>query len=167
MAFDDAVGRLAVLAGADPQRAIADEHERWRLYEESLRHVNRRAAVLEAVRHDGNSRLVSAVVIRALELVPDDQRSSWVEVVPAGNQRDFAAGRARELGLVEELAREPGSHVREADLRGWSPWLQLRLSGQVTDTDVLALLAEHGATRRIRTLARRRLGLPGSSSARS
>ena len=163
-AFDEAVGRLADLAGADPQFAIADEQERWRLYEESLHHVSRRVLVLEAVRHDANGLLVSAVVVRALELVPDDQRSRWVEIVPDGKQRDFAARRARELGLVEQLAGESGKQVRESDVRAWSPWLQLRVAGQVTNTAVLALLTEHGATRRIRNLAQHRLGSPGSSS---
>jgi hypothetical protein len=85
--FDEAVAKLAVLASVDPRSVVADERERWRLYEKSLLHVSRRPVVLGAVRGDDNGPLASAAVVRALGLVLDAERATWVRALPVGKQR--------------------------------------------------------------------------------
>ena len=155
--FDEAVTRLATLAEIDPGQAIVDEHSRWGLYRNALADADQRAALLQVLRVDPNRPLVSAVVIRALELVSADERTVWLDVLPPGPQRDYAQRRAVELGLLEGLLEDADSQVEEADARAWSPWLQVRLAEAAAGREVLAVLAEVGDTKRIRDQARQRL----------
>jgi hypothetical protein len=153
---EGAVVQLAVLAGVEPRQAVADGYTRWRLYEESLRHLDRRSLVLEAVRTEDDGPLAAATVVQALERASDAERATWVGALPVGKERDFAARRAREFAQLAEIMGGDGAAAREEDVRDWSQWLQLRLAEQVTSKRVLELLAEHGMTRRIRHLAGRR-----------
>ncbi|MFI6680467.1 hypothetical protein [Kribbella sp. NPDC050470] len=153
----EAIEWLSDRAGRDAREVLADEHVRWQLYKESLRDAGGRAVVLRALEDDDNSPLVSATVVRAIELVPEKERAAWVEVVPAGRQRDFAARRAIEVGILERLVADDDTKLGGDDTRHWSQWLQLRVAEDANSAEVLRGLAGSGATKRIRNLAGQRL----------
>jgi hypothetical protein len=151
-----ALAELAALAGVDPRRLPADEHERWHLYQESLRQVSRWPLVLETVRFEVDTAVATSTVLLALEFVPDSERATWVAATPAGKNRVFAEKRAHDLALLEDLVGNRQVLVGEGDVLEWSQWLQLRLAEHAVSKNLLDLLAEHGLTRRIRHHARQR-----------
>jgi hypothetical protein len=152
--FNRAVKELAVLAGFDVGAALNDEHVRWSLYETSMVDPSRRRLLRDAVRGESSIPLASAAVVRIIEAVPDGERAEWVELLPAGRLREFAASRAAELRVLEDLAADVGTGSRSQEIEGWSQWLQLRVAEEIERPEVLDALARLGATRRIRRLAR-------------
>ncbi|MBO0609207.1 hypothetical protein [Myceligenerans salitolerans] len=157
--FDEALRELAAMAGADAQPAHDDEHVRWTLYEASLPDPERRGVLQDALRGEANAPLVSAVVTKALELVPDGERRQWVDLLPPGPLRDFARVRATELGIWESLAAGERPVDGPAEIDAWSRWLQLRIAEQLDSVRLLEELSQAGATKRIRRSARERLRL--------
>lgn len=154
--FEDAVRRLAIEMGADPDPPVVDEHARWRLYDEALVDARRHAAVLSALAGDENSPLVSAVVVKAIELVGAEKRATWVDVLPAGRGRDYVQKRCVELEVLQRLLADDAANVNASEVQAWSLWLQLRLAEGVSNRHALAALTESGASKRIRHLARQR-----------
>jgi hypothetical protein len=102
--FDEAVQGLALLAEIDAVPALEDEHVRWGLYEASVPDLSRHGLLQDAVRGEPVAPLASAVVVRALEVVPDEERARWVDLLPPGRLRHFAARRAAELRVLGDLA---------------------------------------------------------------
>lgn len=157
LSFDEAVVSLAKLADVDPEQAIVDEHARWDLYRTALAVADQRVAVLAVLPVDPNPPLVSAAVLRALELVSVDEREAWLGVLPPGPQHAYAQRRAVELGVLQGLVDDIDAQVDEDDARSWSQWLQVRLAGGAVSRKVLVVLSEVGDTKRIRNQARQRL----------
>ncbi|NML53437.1 hypothetical protein HHL19_06875 [Streptomyces sp. R302] len=152
-----AVRRLETLTG---QRVsgTADGHARWELYRAALASDAARPALLTAVTAEADGALASAVVGEVLERVPRAERGAWVDAL-APAVRAFCARRTDELGILEDL--RAGTRVPELGpglVEGWSDWLQLRITAEVSDPAVLRALAESGRTKRIRRTAAEALG---------
>ncbi|WAL63830.1 hypothetical protein ORV05_22905 [Amycolatopsis cynarae] len=137
----------------------ADEHARWNLYVRAAEVEHCWPQLREAIALEEDRAVASSLVVRMLERVPAEEREDWSCLLPAEEDRDFALRRARELNFLEAvLLGSPEEERGDLRFETWSPWLQLRLAGSSEDRDILALLAESGATRRIRAgaAARRR-----------
>ncbi|MFE5735490.1 hypothetical protein ACFQ7A_31905 [Streptomyces sp. NPDC056528] len=148
----DAVRLLETLTGS-VVLDVADSHARWELYGAALTSNAARPALLDAVVSETDAALASGVVGEALERVPRADRETWVRAL-APSVRAFSARRAHELGILEDLrsgtgAGEPGPELVD----GWSDWLQLRITTEVSDPSVLRVLAKSGRTKRIRRAA--------------
>lgn len=100
---------------------------------------------------------------RATDLHPEPAWDPWAaSIAPAVTRDPFLTGRLRDWTLFRVIALQ----------RPWQPnalldasnWLQLKAAG-AANPDALALLAEHGRTKRIRNTARAGLGQQGSGSA--
>lgn len=161
-AFSEAVRELALMSGIDWRVAVDDEHVRWNLYEASVPDRARRSLLRRAVRSEPNAPLASAVVVRVLEVVPDDERRQWADLLPQGRLRSFAVARSAELHLLDTLIEGGSTDVRRHDIEGWSEWLQVRLAQRIDRTQVLDELSRSGTTKRVRRLARERLDALGS-----
>lgn len=154
--FVVAVSELAARAGVDPELAVTDEHVRWDLYRKSLDDAGLRAQVLHTVGLDGETALASAVVVAALEFVPQRERSGWVDALPV-DVRGFASRRMHELAIFEAQIGVGAQAPTESAITEWSQWLQLRLATTTVNHELLDLLARAGSTKRIRNLASQRL----------
>lgn len=159
--FEAAITELASSLGGDGRTACADEHVRWRIYEKALAGAASREGARRALKLDPNAPLMSAVVIRALASSDSIERRLWIDVLPPGRQREFAEKRAREWAVYERLIGDVGARVDAREVAGWSQWLQEKLAASVGSEHVLRILAEAGATKRVRnTASRRRLSSP-------
>jgi hypothetical protein len=147
---------MAAIAGRS-DLDLDDGHGRWHLYEHL---IDRRLGfdlLRPAVAAEDDKVLAAAVVVRVLEVVPDEERDHWVALLPVEHQaysrRRADETRALDRAKAGSLAVEEG----ESNLDSWSDWLQLRLSAQAVDVGMIALLAERGRTKRIRRAAAERL----------
>lgn len=155
--YEGALSRLATRFGGDVAEAIADEHARWALYEQALDDRSLDATVVRALHDDPDSSLVSATVVRALELVPACERPAWFEVLPHKDLLEFAEVRAADLDSLQQLQTDPDADP--VDIGSWTLWLQRRAAENAASPIVLGVLAIDGSTRRIRHDARERLRL--------
>ncbi|MBL0885432.1 hypothetical protein [Myceligenerans indicum] len=153
--FTEAINRLAQNVDAD--KALEDEHARWRLYEAAARSAQKMPIIYQALRFEGNELLLSATVIHILPLVVDDERADWVDLLPQGRSRDYAARRATELHILEARTAVDSPVASREEINNWSQWLQLRIAERSENTDLLSELSEVGTTKRIRHEARQRV----------
>ncbi|MEU6229710.1 hypothetical protein [Streptomyces sp. NPDC047042] len=146
--------RLAQVVGRyEDNAAFDDGHDRWSLYRVAMDNPAALPVLFEAVSLERDGSLASGVVGGVLERVPADERERWVRILPTA-VREFSARRARELGVLESLARGAMSAVDVDDLiDGWSDWLQLRAVRVIADEDVLRVVSQRGRTNRIRRAA--------------
>lgn len=159
--FVDAIRDLAAAVGGGAAQAVSDEHARWEIYQRALVERLHDAMTLRALREDPDPVLVSATVVRALEVVPADDQAEWLDVLSPGPDRDFAERRAAEMELLRHLMHTTVDFdIDAADVRSWSNWLQRQAVEQVSSQRVLDLLATDGNTKRIRSRARERRGSP-------
>lgn len=139
-------------------RDASSGHERWRIYRRAADLRQTWDLLLEAIRHEPDPSIASAVVVQLLERASPDIRSLAVAALPEGKQRDFAETRSREIGILEALSTGHGPPGEARDnVDSWSTWLQLRVSSNTDDERVLEELAEAGRTKRVRGAAAQRL----------
>ncbi|MBB5776909.1 DUF3027 domain-containing protein [Nonomuraea jabiensis] len=133
--------------------SVPEDHEtyrRWRLYLDALDNRDERGLLLlrDALTEEPDRELALAVILRALEAVTADERREWIDLAPAGQDRERAEARAKDLELLTGgPAGQPGE---------WSEWLQLRLAATTSDPATLETLARAGRTKRVRRLATER-----------
>lgn len=144
--------------------APESEHARWSVYLKAMGSSELWGLLLKAIGSEPDVAVASSVVLRMLERVSPNERNLWVDRLPQGKNRDFASRRASEIQIFEELSS--GSNISQGAARSsfspaWSAWLQLRLAAASSDTALLRLLSEHGATKRVRAAARDRLRVFG------
>ncbi|MFF4593484.1 hypothetical protein [Amycolatopsis sp. NPDC001319] len=124
------------------------------MYAEAIGRAEEWPAVLDLIADEPDLPIAAAVVVRALEVLPDARRADFVAALPEGRSREYAATRARELVVLETMAAGDGP---EFDVRRWTNWLQLRAATTINAEQTLEALSTSGATRRIRSAAARRL----------
>ncbi|WP_017585741.1 hypothetical protein [Nocardiopsis ganjiahuensis] len=147
---------LAKRIGAD-HGDLDSEHDRWAVYSRAIRVEEEWPLLLELVRQEPDGPLASTVVVTLLGVLPAARRMDCVEALPVGRSREYASLRARELLVLEGIARgAPGAGGPAPEVSGWSNWLQLRAAESAQDTRVLDALSANGATRRIRHTAKDR-----------
>lgn len=165
--FTEELRALAQRLGAD-HGALDSEHARWAVYSRAIRVEREWPLLLELVRQEPDGPLASTVVVTLLGVLPATRRMDYVEALPAGRSRDHASLRARELLVLEGVARGgPGAGGPDPEVSGWSNWLQLRAAESAQDTRVLDALGADGATRRIRHTAKNRFRSFGSGGTHS
>ncbi|MFJ3727901.1 hypothetical protein ACIPYQ_35765 [Streptomyces sp. NPDC090045] len=99
---------------------------------------------------------------RAAHLLTDAGFPAWARMMAEVlGDRPFLTRRLREWTLLRTIALDEPWTAEE--LTGASDWFQRTASAAqaVTSPDALALLAEHGRTRRVRNAASRRIQQPG------
>jgi hypothetical protein len=134
---------------------IADDHQRLDVY---LRAVTVEACwerLLEAVRLEVDPNVSLTVVLRILEIAPEPDRDRWVSQLEHPKSRTYAERRRREMAILEDPALSDS--LPDDPEVTWSQWLQSGLAIKSTEAPVLRRLADHGTTKRVRRLARRRL----------
>lgn len=153
------VAEMAHIVGVDDVDP-ANEHARWNVYSRAMNSSDLWGILREAVQLEPDSAVAMSVVLRMLERVSANERSSWVDALPAGKDHDFAERRAAEIHILETVGGKNSpspSELRSSFDAGWSTWLQLRLTESSVHDVVLTHLSEHGATKRVRAAARSRL----------
>ncbi|WP_149030224.1 hypothetical protein [Kitasatospora sp. MBT66] len=148
------IQELASTLGLDAS-SWQDGHGRWEIYRRAADHPGVVEKMYRAVEIEPDPSISSAAVVMMLERVDCSTRARWVELIQP-QVRKFAEIRARELDIFESLT-SPGVTVEQADLEGWSDWLQLRVAKSASDRLVLSRISEHGRTKRIRRIAADRL----------
>lgn len=135
-------------------RRWGDEHVRWALYQEALRHPQLEGTLKEALSQEPDEFVASSVVVLALERETEaDAMAPWVAAMPA-DRRTFVERRAIEL-LTLSAVRHP-DHEGGVDVQSWTQWLQRQAAETSTSLAVLALLARDGRTRKVRNIAHER-----------
>ncbi|GAA2223741.1 hypothetical protein GCM10010413_16400 [Promicromonospora sukumoe] len=144
------------IAGAVGEHGVdvEDEHARWFVYWKAAPEASLRALLLEVVGE--GEQLQRPVVTEVLKYVDDVEGERWVGLL-AGEDREFAERRRREWALIRELETRP--RTLSGETAALSPWCQRRLIERISDDVVLRDLAEHGASRKIRHMARERMRL--------
>lgn len=146
---------------------LADEHLRLELYRaaQGSLPVGKLAALILA---DPEFVMADAALVELIDYAAAEQAgaafSEWSSVVlDAGvDRRAFPRKRIHEWRLLISLDDQPAEGL--ADLVEGSDWLQRNAAGRTNQRTVLEALAEHGRTRRIRSLAGERLKSPGGRS---
>jgi hypothetical protein len=155
--LDDVIAELSLLGGlelSDPR----DGHARWDLYRRSIGTGQRADLLHEAVAIESDPSIALSVVLHIMEKLPAADRSSWISQLSVAKDREFAARRAIELGILElAIAGDLSIQGTNEAPQAWSDWLQLRLANSCHDRDVLERLVERGTTKRIRRLAAQRM----------
>ncbi|MGW2214013.1 DUF3027 domain-containing protein [Nonomuraea sp. NPDC001684] len=133
--------------------SVPEDHEtyrRRRLYLDTLNNTDERGLSLlrDALTEEPDRELALAVILRALEAVTAEERREWIDLAPAGQDRERAEARAKDLEL---LAGGPAGQPGE-----WSEWMQLRLAATTSDPATLETLTRAGRTKRVRRLATER-----------
>ncbi|MEV4601662.1 hypothetical protein AB0K15_30200 [Amycolatopsis sp. NPDC049253] len=121
--FQTRLTALARRLGAEPGD-LDDGHARWAVYLEAVGRAEEWPVVPDLIADQPDLPLAAAVVVRALEVLPEARRADFVAALPEGPSREYAATRARELVVLELLAAGSGP---EFDTR-WTNWLQLRVA---------------------------------------
>jgi hypothetical protein len=95
-----------------------------------------------------------------LELVPDDQHSTWIDQLAPDN-RTYSQTRTSEIRVLRR-SQSGGLDAQEiaGSLDSWSDWLQLRLATSLDDSRALLVISTHGRTKRIRNAAVERTSSP-------
>jgi len=150
--FRSLLDAIAAAVG-DVPGDVADEHRRWHLYERAIVASAGLDPLQRAVAGEPDRALATTVVLRMLERVPDGEQAGWIERLQPADR----ATAERRAGEIRTLRRAGEGELTAAEAAGligtWSDWLQLRLAGQSTDPELLAILAALGRTRRIRNTA--------------
>lgn len=141
--------QIAEEVGADDVN-VDDEHDRWQVYRVAVPREDLRMLLKEVAR--GGEGLSRQIVVEVLNYVDESEGRTWVDLLPQGQGRDFAARRLREWALIREVVERPRELA--GDLPGLTPWCQRRLIERVTSDLVLSDLAEHGASKKVRHAAR-------------
>lgn len=151
----DIVRGIAASLGIPPEDLDSD-HGRWRLYERAIDDSVASELLLRAVALETDRALAVSVVLRMLELVPDDRHSAWIDQLAPDN-RAYSVRRAAEIRLLRRVLSD-GLDIQEAasSLDSWSDWLQRRLATVVDDTQLLSLISARGRTQRVRNAAAER-----------
>ncbi|WP_454043329.1 hypothetical protein [Cellulosimicrobium sp. Marseille-Q8652] len=132
----------------------ADEHWRWAVYRRATEVPALRTTLLRAVEVEPDAAVAVGVAWAVLER-DDAETARWVAAVPAPDRRRVES-RAAEIAVLRGV-RSLDTAPSAQDVNGWSDWLQRRVVTEVDGRRVLAALAEHGRTRRVRGAARERL----------
>ncbi|SDD61426.1 hypothetical protein [Actinokineospora iranica] len=146
------VADLACRPDLDFRALAADEHLRFELYRAANPADDR--AFLEVVLRDPDHAMAVAAAVARIDdrgkALPDFVR--WADHVrPAVAHVEFVRSRLDEWCLLcDALAGKP---VSESAVLAASDWAQRKLAAEV-DGDLLALLAVHGRTRRVRAMTR-------------
>ncbi|PWW64671.1 hypothetical protein [Actinokineospora spheciospongiae] len=151
----DHIASVAALAGRadhDPRALAADEHLRFEWYR-AADPVDERA-FLELVLLDPDREMATAAVVARIDergRARGDFHAWAARVGPVVEHVEFLRRRLAEWRLLRDaLAGRP---VQATAVLAASDWAQRRLAAEV-DGDLLALLAVHGRTRRVRALTR-------------
>jgi predicted RNA-binding protein with RPS1 domain len=129
---------------------VDDEHARWWVYRDAVPREDLRV-LLKEIACEGE-KLSRQVVLEVLRYVDESEGRTWVELLPQGQDRDFAERRLREWALIREVVERPRGIVD--DLTELTPWCQRRLIERVASDLVLSDLAERGSSKKIRHAAR-------------
>jgi hypothetical protein len=155
VADDDPWRSLVALTGFADE--LVSEHEHHSLLHAGMKagvpdELIRRALALEPDRI-----MATSVIFTALERVPDSEHHLWLEVAGDDYSAPLCLRRSTEISIARRAERgELTVAETERSLSSWSGYLQRRLSEGAIDPDVLAVLAVHGETRRVRAAADRR-----------
>lgn len=144
------------------------EHRRYAAYLAALETVAREdeADLVADVLRDEDAVMAQSAVVRHLDrraalLLTDARFSSWAAAVaPAIAGRDFLTRRLAEWTLLRTIALDGPNEPWAADeLTAASDWCQRTATSTraVASPRALALLADHGRTRRVRAAAADRL----------
>jgi hypothetical protein len=135
----------------------ADEHDRWSVYHAVVRDPALRPIVLACIVRDSEPAMASAVLIELLVVSPAVEREAIFAATPTLHNKT-AESRMTDLAILERFRDDPVPMTPEEanQLLAASAWCQRRMTEQATALDALTLLAEHGATRNIRTDALKR-----------
>ncbi len=162
----------AGLVDVDIDAAVADEHVRSAAYQRivavaaaSDRREGDRELVAGIVRDPSEMTAKTAVVdlvdrIAAKTAGPADLRRWSAEILPETDRfateanREFVRRRVRDW--LFWLSVKDGHVPAEAELAQVTPWMQRLVAEESTSPPVLALLAEAGATKKIRNIAKNR-----------
>ncbi|MEV8631970.1 hypothetical protein AB0395_09965 [Streptosporangium sp. NPDC051023] len=157
--FAETLAELAELGG-EGQIDHKDDHERWRLYSNTLANLDdlRLRLLFQAVGWEDDPAIALSVVLRVLEVIPTADRTSWIHRLADDRSRDYASARAHDISILESLT-EPSMDVEPGYVeQEWSEWLQIRLATLSRDARILTHLANSGSTKRIRRTASEHLG---------
>ena len=162
----------AGLVDVDIDAAVADEHRRSAAYQRIV------AVAAASERREGDRELVATIVRDPSEMTaktavvdlvdriapkaagPEEFRRWSAEILPQTDRfttesnREFVRRRVRDWQFW--WAAEEGHVPAETELAEVTPWMQRLLAEESTSTPVLALLAESGATKKIRNIAKNR-----------
>lgn len=163
MSFEERLTALAERVG-DEHRSVQDGHARWGIYSQAIQITEAWPELLELLKDEPDKSIASSAIVNLLEVLPESRRSDFVSVLPAGRIRDYAATRAQELLVLENLPSRGSVPDAEPSVLSWSAWLQLRAANSAENGHILEILSTAGATKRIRSAARERLRLLGPSS---
>jgi hypothetical protein len=140
---------------------VTGEHERYARYLLEFANVaeDGEPGLIRAVLADPDQVMAESAVVRHLDLraaalLAGPGFPAWAERMGAlVAEHRFAARRLREWVLLRAITRDEG--WGETELTGASDWLQRRACAEPAAPAALAVLAEQGRTRRVRTAARR------------
>jgi len=142
-----------LVAGVGEAPDLHADYGRWQLYRQAAVDAGLRPMLLDVVQEEPDRVLARAVVIYMLEVLDGDEHSQWINRLEE-DEREFAQRRSTEWWVLrsaraEALCRE----VVEAELDGWTDWLQLRIAPYV-EAEARAVIEQRGRTHRIRQLAK-------------
>ena len=139
---------LAALLDVDPAaRDWCDEHDRAALYHRALAEPRTYDLLHTAVQAEPERSVAAWAVCGVIERGDPAGDARWLEL-------DAATVDERRIELLLELrAVHAGAPVAEADVHRWPDWMQRRLADGSGRADVLALLAAHGRSKRVRRRA--------------
>lgn len=149
-----AVGALCEAVQVDPLDP-ENEHGRWELYRRALEVDESFDALRRCVLVEPVVQIAVGVVFALLESRSIDDLAEWTRALPPWAV-DLVTSRARDLEIVRTFSAA-GAVPTEEDVDRWSDWTQRRLSLESRSEPTLVRLGQVGATRRVRSQARRRL----------
>lgn len=153
--------KLVAAVGEAPD--LHADYGRWQLYRAAAADACLQEVLLEIVEEEPDRALARAVVVYMLEEVSTDQHASWLERLRE-DERVLATRRSVELQVLRRARDEPLELTEvNAELDGWTDWLQLRIAQYVED-DACALIEQRGRTSRIRRLAKAPAPTPGTGA---
>jgi hypothetical protein len=134
----------------------ADEHQRWSLYQNACKKSECFDLLIGVVALEPDPNIALGIVLQVLGRVSPVSRATWIAQLQSARNRDYAAGRAKELGIYQNRAIT-ALLANEGVEQSWSDWLQIRLAEFSEEAAVLQRLSERGRTKRIRRMASQRL----------
>lgn len=129
---------------------VDDEHARWWVYRDAAPRDDLRALLKEVT--GAGEKLSRQVVVEVLKYVDETEGRTWVDLLPPGENRDFAERCLREWALIRAAVECPRGIADE--LPNLTPWCQRRLIERTTSGRVLGDIAGGGSSKRIRHAAR-------------
>lgn len=139
----------------DEQKPAEDEHVRWPLFLRAIDELDLDRLVA-LVRAEPDVAMATSAVVKVPPAVGAVAGRRLLEAVD-GHVADFAAQRLAEVEVFERV--EAGADaLDEAQVREMGRWLQQRLADRSERRGVLEAVHTWGSSRRIRDVARQRLG---------